>query len=152
MKWIISFLIVIQSINSYANVKFDIRVEKCTKDEVVVKHVLHAENEKSLHVYELAMPWSFGDSGVNYNIFYKENDAYKKIRQDYFTSHSVDVLNMGGRKISNAVEISRFFGGMRDVLERQDLYVYWTYQLISQDASYRKRFEGFFIIPKDCGF
>lgn len=46
MKWIVSFLIVIQSINCDANVKFDIRVEKFTKDEVVVKHVLHAENEK----------------------------------------------------------------------------------------------------------
>lgn len=75
-----------------------------------------------------------------------------KIRQNYFVSHSVDVLNLGGREISNTVEISRFFGGMRDVLERQNLYVYWTYHLINQDASYRKRFEGFFIIPKDCEF
>ncbi|MCS4293988.1 hypothetical protein M2375_002220 [Comamonas sp. BIGb0152] len=152
MKWIFSFLIVIQSINSYANVSFDLRIEKCTKDEVVVKHVLHAENEKSLHVYELAMPWSFGDFGVNYNIFHKKNDVYTKIRQDYFASHSVDVLNLSGRKISKFVEISSFFGGMRDVLEWQDLYVYWTYHLISQDASYRKRFEGFFIIPKNCKF
>lgn len=152
MKWIISFLIVIQSINSYANVKFDMRVEKCTKDEVVVKHVLRAENEKSLHVYELAMPWSSGDFGVNYNIFYRENDVYTKIRQDYFTSNAVDVLDLGGRKISKSVEISRFFGGMRDVLEWQDFYVYWTYHLISQDASYRNRFDGFFIIPKNCKF
>lgn len=119
-----SFLIVIQSINSYANVSFDLRIEKCTKDEVVAKHVLHAENEKSLHVYDLAMPWSFGDFGVNYNIFYKEDDAYTKIRQDYLTSNSVNVLNLGGRKISKSVEISRFFGVMRDVLELQDLYVY----------------------------
>lgn len=150
MKWIFSFLIVIQSINSYANVIFNLRIEKCMKDEVVVKHMLHAENEKSLHVYELAMPWSSGDFGVNYNIFYKEDDVYAKMRQDYFTPTSIDVLNLGGRKISKSVEISRFFGGMRDVLERQDLYVYWTYHLISQDASYRKRFEGFFIIPRNC--
>lgn len=55
------------------------------------------------------------------------------------------MLNLGERKISKAVEISRFFGGMRDVLERQDLYVYWTYHLINQDSSYKKKFEGFFL-------
>ncbi|GAB2805522.1 hypothetical protein GCM10027276_02840 [Comamonas piscis] len=150
MKWFFAFLMIFQSINAQANITIQLAVEKCTKDEVLIKHIVDGNAVTDVLVYELAMPWSFGDFGVSYNVFYKENDVYKKIRQDYFTSNSVDLLNLGGREISKSVEISRFFGGMRDVLERQDLYVYWTYHLISQDASYRKRFEGFFIIPKKC--
>lgn len=152
MKWIVVFLMIFQSISAHANINIQVAVEKCTKDEVLIKHIVDGNAVKDLLVYELAMPWSFGDFGVNYNIFYKENDIYAKIRQDYFTSNSVNVLNLGGQKISKSVEISRFFGGMRDLLERQDLYVYWTYYLISQDSSYRKKFEGFFIIPKNCKF
>jgi hypothetical protein len=152
MKWIVVFLMIFQSIIAHANINIQVAVEKCTKDEVLIKHIVDGNAVKDLLVYELAMPWSFGDFGVNYNIFYKENDIYAKIRQDYFTSNSVNVLNLGGQKISKSVEISRFFGGMRDLLERQDLYVYWTYYLISQDSSYRKKFEGFFIIPKNCKF
>ena len=78
MKSIFGFLIFIFSISSYASVDFNLSFEKCTKDTLTVKHEIINASKNSLLIYEFAMPWSSGDFGVNYKIFYKKMVYSKK--------------------------------------------------------------------------
>ena len=150
MKSILGFLIFIFSINSYADVDFDLFLEKCTKNTIIVKHKIINKSRNSLLVYELAMPWSSGDFGVHYKIFHKKNGFFKKIRQDYFDQSSFDLIELKSEEIQKSIEISRFFSGIKSFLGREELFVYWNYILINQESSYKKEFDGFFKIPKNC--
>ena len=84
MKSIFGFLIFIFSISSYASVDFNLSFEKCTKDTLIVKHEIINASKNSLLIYEFAMPWSSGDFGVNYKIFYKKNGFFKKNKTRLF--------------------------------------------------------------------
>ncbi|MCS4293258.1 hypothetical protein M2375_001475 [Comamonas sp. BIGb0152] len=150
MKWFFGMLAIIQAVNSYAYTHLDVRLEKCTKDQIIIEQVIANKSDESLFIYELAMPWSSGDFGVHYNIFYKQSGAYVKIRQDYFTQNSMEIIDLKNKKIKKSIDISRFFGGIHETRVNKELFVYWTYYLINQDSSYKKKFDGFFIIPQNC--
>ncbi len=150
MKWFFGFLISIFSVNSFADVNFDLIFEKCSKDSIIVKHKIINKSSNSLSIYDFAMPWSSGDFGVHYKIFHKKNGFFKKIKQDYFDQSSFDAIELKNEEIQKSIEISRFFGEIKDILGREELFVYWNYILINQDSSYKREFEGFFTIPKNC--
>ena len=67
------------------------------------------------------------------------DDVYKKL----------EIINKN-EKITKSIDISNFLGEIKSLLGREELFVYWNYILINQDSSYKREFEGFFTIPKNC--
>ena len=60
------------------------------------------------------------------------------------------MLELKNEKITKSIDISNFLGEIKSLLGREELFVYWNYILINQDSSYKREFEGFFTIPKNC--
>jgi hypothetical protein len=55
-----------------------------------------------------------------------------------------------GDLVEKNLNISPYLGEMSKENENEEIYIFWFYNFITIDSDYKRKSNGFFVIPKNC--
>lgn len=139
------------ALQAKSQVGLEINFVDCDENgSINVRHTIKNNTDSDKIIYDFAAPWSPSDYGVRYYAYAgKENP--KNIKQDFFDYGSGKEIKLEkGDLMKKNVNISPYLGEMRKENEKADIYIFWFYNFITIDSDYKRRNNGFFVIPKSC--
>lgn len=150
-NYLIFFLLIFVALQARSQVDLEVNFIDCGENgSINIRHAIRNNTDSDKVIYDFAAPWSPSDYGVRYYA-YARKDKPKNIKQDFFDYGSGKEIRLKkGDLVERNVNISPYLGEMSKENENEDIYIFWFYNFITINSEYKRKSNGFFVIPKNC--